>query len=122
MNAGDTFIDGKYHHLWIIISDPAVDSEKVVIVNFTTHTVAEEPSCIVQKGEHPFVRHKTAVRYTDARLVSSANLETLREANLLTPQQQCSADLLKKLRDGASRNIHLLSEECKQTLDEQGLI
>jgi hypothetical protein len=122
MNAGDTFIDGKYHHLWIVLSDPTIDPEKVVIVNFTTHTISEESRCIVQKGEHPFVKHKTAVRYSDARITSSANLETLHRANLLTPRERCSAGLLKKLRTGASQDVHLLPEECKEVLDEQGLI
>ena len=62
MNAGDTFIDGMYHHLWVVLSDPSVDADNVVIVNFTTHTVDEESSCVVQRGEHAFVKHKTAVR------------------------------------------------------------
>ncbi len=122
MNAGDTFIDGKYHHLWVVLSDPAVDAENVVIVNFTTHTVAEQSSCILQKGEHPFVRHRTAVRFGDARIASSANLETLRKANLLVPRERCSAALLHKLRSGASTDLHLLPEECRKVLDEQGLI
>jgi hypothetical protein len=41
MNAGDTFripqpgtsLDS---HLWVVISDPVVDAERVLIVNFTT--------------------------------------------------------------------------------------
>ena len=122
MNAGDTFIDGKYHHLWIVISDPAIDSDSVVIVNFTTHTINEKSTCIVQKGEHPFIRHKTSVRYADARLTSEEDLKKLLKANLLTPKEQCSAALLTKLRLGASKDVHLLPEECKELLDRQGLI
>lgn len=122
MNAGDTFIDGKYHHLWIILSDPAIDSEKLIIVNLTTHTIAEKSTCVLERGEHPFIKHKTSVRYSDARVVSSTNIATLRKAKLLTPREPCSADLLNKLREGASRDVHLLPEGCRQILDEQGLI
>jgi hypothetical protein len=122
MNAGDTFIDGKYHHLWIVLSDPAIDSENVVIVNLTTYTVAEESTCIVEKGEHQFVKHKTVVRYNDARITSSATLEKLRKAKLLNPREKCSAGFLNKLRAGAFQNVHLLPEECRELLDGQGLL
>jgi hypothetical protein len=122
MNAGDTFIDGMYHHLWVVLSDPSVDADNVVIVNFTTHTVDEESSCIVQRGEHPFVKHKTAVRFSAARVSSVTDLERLRKANLLTPREACSASLLKKLRKGASADSHLLPEESRQVLDDQGFL
>jgi hypothetical protein len=122
MNAGDTFIDGMYHHLWIVLSDSEADPERVVIVNFTTYTIDEEPTCLVQKGEHPFVRHKTAVRYGDARLTCIVDLERLRNANRITPREACSPSLLKKLREGAANNADRLPEECRELLDEQGLI
>ena len=39
MNAGDTFFVAQpYNHLYVVISDPALDSSKIVMVNFTTHT------------------------------------------------------------------------------------
>lgn len=122
MNAGDTFVDGKYRHLWIIMSDPAIDPQQVVIVNLTTYTIDEESACVLHKGEHPFVKHKTAVRYRDARAVASADLQKLLAARMLTPRPRCSAALLKKLRDGASKQSDLLPEECRAVLDEQGLI
>jgi hypothetical protein len=63
--------------LWIVLSDPTIDPEHVVIVNFTTHTVNEEQCCVVDKGEHPLVRHKTAVRYWDAKTVTANHLDKL---------------------------------------------
>jgi hypothetical protein len=51
MKAGDTFIPARFdHHLWIVLSDPKANPDNVVIVNFTTHTLDEEPHCIIQKG------------------------------------------------------------------------
>ena len=122
MNAGDTFIDGMYGHLWIIISNPAIDPQQVVIVNLTTYTIDEEFTCVLHKGEHPFVKHKTAVRYRDARAVALAALKKLLKAGKLTPHAHCSAGLLKKMRDGASAHSDLLPEACRALLDEQGLI
>jgi hypothetical protein len=51
VNVGNTFIDGKYNHLWLIISDPAADSERIVIVNFTKHTTEKEEDCVINPGQ-----------------------------------------------------------------------
>ena len=90
MKAGDTFIPAKLdHHLWIVLSDPAIDSDSIVIVNFTTHTIDEEQHCIIQKADHPFVKHKTAVRYRDAKIVSRSQLTQLIKLGQLKPISQC---------------------------------
>ena len=47
---------------------------------------------------------------------------SLRKTKLLTPQPRCNPALLKKLRDGASADAHLLPIECRDLLEEQGLI
>ncbi len=49
MNAGDTFripqpgtsLDS---HLWVVISDPVVDPDRVLIVNFTTRRKDSDPA------------------------------------------------------------------------------
>ncbi len=65
MNAGDTFKIPQPEtsldtHLWVVISDPAADAENILIVNFTTSRADSDKACILQPGEHPFVRHETA--------------------------------------------------------------
>lgn len=122
MKAGDTFIPARFDdHLWIILSDPSVDPDQVVIVNFTTHTVEEEQDCVVQKGEHPFVKHKTAVRYRDAKIVSSSVLAKLLKAHQLKSHKPLSHNLLQRVRAGASKS-DFLPEGCRQVLDEQGFL
>jgi len=122
MKEGDTFIPAKLDsHLWIILSDPTRDPENVVIVNFTTHTIDEEQHCILRKSDHPFVKHKTAVRYRDAKKVSIEQLEVLVTKNLLKPQSPLSGALLKRVREGASKS-EFLPEGCRQILDDQSLI
>ena|SRR5438552_3579664 len=121
MKAGDTFLPLlRNTHLWVILSDPDLDSERIVLVNLTTYTIDEESHCILQKGDHPFVRHKTAVRYEEARIVSSAELSKLLK-NHLTQRERMSGAVLKRIRDGASKSDRL-REECRRVLDEQGLI
>ena len=78
MKAGDTFLVVKpYNHLYVVISDPAQNCEEVVIVNFTSYSPDEEQTCILKAGEHPFIKHKTVVRYKDARITSVRKLQQL---------------------------------------------
>lgn len=124
MNAGDTFIPQckPYNHLYIVLSDPSQDEERVVLVNLTTWTVDEESHCIVQKGEHRFVKHKTAVRYNGAKLASVSELERLTNTGMLKSDRPLSPELLKRVRDGAALAADRIPEECRQVLDDQGLI
>lgn len=120
MNAGDTFIPVRLNkHLWIVISDPEFDP--VVIVNLTTFTIDEEQACIVQKDEHPFATHTSAIRYKDGRVANQESLNHLLKRDLLVPHAACSQLLLQRIRDGASIS-EFLPEECRDMLDAQGLI
>jgi hypothetical protein len=51
MNAGATFLapslDG---HLWMVISDPALDQNRVVVVSFMSWTPRLDQACIVRPG------------------------------------------------------------------------
>jgi hypothetical protein len=66
MDAGDTFFlhgaaaDG---HLWVIISDPTNHPDRVLFVSMTSHDVTKEEVCIINNGEHQFVKHKTCISY-----------------------------------------------------------
>lgn len=122
MKSGDTFRPSKFdNHLWMIVSDPSVDSDSIVIVNFTTNTHDEEQNCIVKKGEHPFITDNTAIRYRDSKVVSADQLTVLLKSGNLKPNVPLSAALLKKVRAGASISDRL-PEGCRATLEAQGLI
>ncbi len=126
MNAGDTFripepgtsLDS---HLWVVISDPAIDPARLLIVNFTTQRKDSDPACILQAGEHPFVHHETCVNYGGAKVVSVAQIQTLLKKGLLSSHAALSDVLLKRIRDGAAASERM-SLDHADILIEQGLI
>ena len=64
MNAGDTFFVqqvGKLYdsHLWMVLSDPALNINQVLIVSLTTRGRDDDSACILNVGDHPFVRQKS---------------------------------------------------------------
>ncbi|MEX2120191.1 MAG: hypothetical protein WD847_11405 [Pirellulales bacterium] len=110
MEIGDAFLleDSKIDpHLWVVISDPGKDDEQVVIVNLTSHDSPEkDDSCILDPGDHPWVRHKTSVRYRDARVASERDLDKLVKKRKLKPQNPVSNETLGKILAGAQMSPH----------------
>jgi len=120
MEAGDTFKYGRRSHLWIVVSDPQADRTKVVIVKMTTDD-GVDPSCILDPGDHPFVQHRTRIRYDMARIVGDADLERYVASNTIRLHERASAEMLKRIRQGAASSPYI-PFGCRQILIDQGLI
>jgi hypothetical protein len=124
MEAGETFYlpdrsaDG---HLWIVISDPGKDPDRVLLVSMTSHDVDKEDVCLIDPGEHPRVKQRTCICYKPARATSLKNLDRLRDSGYLQMQEPVSADLLERIRRGValSRRIEL---EHLELMEEQELL
>jgi hypothetical protein len=110
VRAGDVFrfVGIADIHVWAIISDPARDPLKLLIVNFTTWEPHLDQACIIEAGEHPFIIHKTLNNYARARIVPDAALEQLRSAGRLQLlDESLSQALLTKMRESAMNSITL---------------
>jgi hypothetical protein len=103
MKAGDTFLaPGFDDHLWMVISDPSIDPDNVVIVFFLSWQPHYDQACIVQAGEHPFVKHATCVEYPAARITTNQKLDEGLASGKLKHKAPLSADLLGKIRRSAA--------------------
>jgi hypothetical protein len=120
VHVGDTFfIEGVAdHHLWVIISDPEIDSSHVIFVSMTSLDVTKEDVCIIESGEHPFVKHRTCIAYHDARRASLENLHHLQSLGRILPQQPVNSELLTRIRRGASLSRDIPIEILELLLDQ----
>lgn len=123
MNQGDTYRRFSGAHLWIVISDPAADSDRVVSVNLTTKRILrnEDHTCVLDVGDHPFVRHPTYVNYRGARITSNAELDDEFRSNVIKLDGGASTELLAKLISAAHKSP-FTAREVKSILAAQGLI
>lgn len=112
-------------HLWIVLSDPNLDRNRVVIVNITSWrndaTPMNDSSCILEANEHPFIKHKSYVYYHYAIITTVNNIENGFTGGVLEPQDDCSSELLDKILLGASQSQHI-PIKIIGVLQEQGLI
>jgi len=121
---GDTFLLANPQinsHLFIIISDPAQDSNRIVMANFTSWRADKDQSCIVEVGDHRFITRRSCLHYGEDRLITLANYERLLASRHLSPHDPVSRELLKRILDGAAVSPFLPLRN-KQILLEQGLI
>ena len=105
-------------HLWIILSDPAVHPECVVVVNLTSRTGnKDDPACRLNAGDHPFVIRPTYVKYSEAHVVTAQQLE---DADI-SHRQSLNSNILQRIRDGAGRSKSIRMG-IKKHLVDQGII
>jgi hypothetical protein len=121
MNAGDTFlIPALDDHLWIVLSDPAIDRVNVVLVCLLSWQPHHDQACILEPGDHPFVKHSTCVHYPWARTVTDARLEELKRDGKLRLRPPLLADVLDRVRTSAASGD--IPTECYDILRRQGFV
>jgi len=102
MQAGDTFLlPGADDHLWAVISDPGMDPQNVVTVLFVSWTEKYDQACILNTGDHPFIRHATCVQYPGARVVADARLEQLNAESKLRLKAPLRPEILSRIQKAA---------------------
>ncbi len=67
----------KESHLWIVLSDPDLDPDGVLIVNVTTLTTRKDRTCVLRGGCHQHITHESCINYALARVYTAARLTSL---------------------------------------------
>jgi hypothetical protein len=125
MEAGTAFLatdpQSGREHLWVILSDPAKDAQKVLIVNLTTLDERKERICVLQRGDHPWVRHESCVHYEASRVTTLKALYGGKDAGLIQLVDPVSPALLQRMREGAMASGRIPLDNA-EVLVEQGLV
>lgn len=86
-------------HLYFAITEPD-DNGKVLLVNITENEEGRDQSCVLNPGEHPFIRKESVVNYREARLADTQKIEEAIQMRIAIPESDISNELLEKLRLG----------------------
>lgn len=125
VRGGDTFLveePGTSYdsHLWIVLSDPNIDSDSVLIVNLTSWRADKDQACVLDAGDHPYVKHRSCVNYTGAKVVTAAHIERLLSVGKLVSHSPVDPGLLAKIRNSVLTSRMALGNVA--LVEEQGLI
>ena len=121
MKAGDTFFlkeGAADRHLRVVISDPERFPEQVVFVTLTSFDVTKEAVCLIQPGEHPWVKNLTCIAYDRALVCKFVDLEQMAEASPILWNTAVSRELLGRIREGASLSRDIKPLMLKILLDQ----
>ncbi|MBU2572914.1 MAG: hypothetical protein KKH28_02405 [Elusimicrobia bacterium] len=120
MKAGNTFFfAAEKSHLWVIITTPSGSDGDFLAVNMTSarNTGARDSSCILIKGDHPFVSRNTEMCYQRALEMSlHGPTGIITNRAYIIPSKSVSPGVLKKIQKGAlaSRFLKLRYKETVQ--------
>lgn len=106
-------------HLWLIAS--STKEPDVVILNMTTVRRFSDTSCLIEAGEHEFVKHQTCIAYDRAEVVSMNSIEARLLDGNIEPRAPLSKELMLRIWEGAARTQNL-SLICTEILKNQDLI
>ena len=129
LEIGSTFVNiacpNMTSHLCVVLSHPSYNPNKVVFVRISTWRdeaiELNDSSCIVNVGDHPFIRHKSYVYYREAMCRPLSILQQGIEKSVLQPHKNCTDDFLERILDGAA-NSKFTPNEILEILQEQELI
>jgi len=102
-------------HLWFVLTDPAADTLKVVMVALVSEKDHTERTVCLDVGAHPFVRWASSVDYGSSRFFPSATLVSAIAKKSATLEKDMTGELLTIVRRGlliSSRTPHAVVEHC----------
>lgn len=107
-----TFLDeplsgnGK-RHLRIVITDSNEQNEFLTVAVDTLRSSSQDKSCIIEQGEHPFIKTRSFVNYHYARVLNFTQVFNGLQKGVFIRKEDVSEELLKRIQDGAKKSNRL---------------
>ena len=102
MRAGDCFLIGGHGltpHLWLVLTDPSGDPAQVLIASCTSRRPWSDETILLDRGDHPFIRHETVLAYTEIRIVESRVIEFQLARGRITREARMRDAVLERVVD-----------------------
>ena len=101
---GDTFLFHELwedrHHLWVVVTEPHGTPPRIIIVSFTTLRPHSDTTVTLSPGDHPFIRHATAVNFKDARPIDREALRRRVNEGYFPAKQPLDSIVLERIQIG----------------------
>ena len=108
--AGDTFLQivgsAPSPHLWAVLWGPAGAADAYLVVMFVTLRAHSDRTCILRSGDHPFIRHDTAVEYRQVARWTDERIQVGLARGLLKPRAPFDEPVLERIRAGFFTSAH----------------
>ncbi len=100
--------DPEKKHLFVLITDRcAAGSHMLVSLSTIREGVFHDPACVVDVGEHPFVKAQSFIEYRMARMDTAIHLQRCVDGWTFLPKENVSRELLEKICGGLQVSEHI---------------
>lgn len=103
-------------HLWFILTSPDRAGQVVAVMLRSARTYTDS-TLVLDVGDHPFIRHPSAVDYATARWFTAAEVRAAFKSGRCHLNADMSPELLKRVRAGllvSPRTVRVLSAACRK--------
>lgn len=97
-------------HLFAILNDPCSNRLCLVVMITTIYEDRHyDPACLLNAGDHPFVRHPSYLLYRAADTLRASQIVSLIDQKYYIPKEDFDAAVFRRIADGL-----FASEETKR--------
>ena len=94
--------DPDRKHLFVLLTHGLGEQEEVLLVSLSSivNGVPHDPSCVLQPGDHPFVKRPTSIRYDKPRYLPRKSLLAAVKQGVFVPHDPVSDQLYDRICAG----------------------
>ncbi|WP_428276207.1 hypothetical protein [Candidatus Palauibacter sp.] len=121
MQAGDCFLIGGHEltpHLWIILTRPSGDPARVLIASCTSRKPWSDDTVLLDRGDHPFIRHETVIAYTEIRIVEARVIEFQLGLGKITRRERMRRAVLDRVVEAVLNSTNAAAKFKQFILDQ----
>ena len=104
--------DKKHQHF--VVVEPRVlpghgRRSHVLLAGVTTiyEGVHYDSACVLEPGDHPFIKHHSYIDYRNVRIVAVTHVETMRDKGVWIENDSCSRTLIERIFAGIFVSKHV---------------
>ena len=102
LECGDTFLTGdgdeENYHLWVVVTS-TTEGEVVTVCLVTAHKRTER-LVMLQPGDHPFVKHESAISYAFSKIRTVEDVEALIANGSARKKDPMPPETLRRIQSG----------------------
>lgn len=89
-------------HLFIVLTDPVTGDKLVLIASLCSVCggVPYDKTCVLEAGEHQFIRHKSYIDYSKLNIVEAGKLSKGVQTGVFMNKGPMSEDVVNRIIDG----------------------
>ena len=125
VKAGDSFLyryPKNDNHLFIVVLDEYNNGINIIcpcvmVTSWTDNPKLDDPACILNAGDHEFIKHKSYIAYREVVLFEKEHLESCLKFGTFKVKPPVSKELLKRIIKSAPNSRKISKNNLKYFME-----